>query len=112
MRRIALVFTLVVTACSSSKTTTDAPKVAEQPPVKESADADNDLPQGKLPTYATPTAYTLALTIDPDRDAFAGKVDINITLAEARDHIWIHGHGLRVQSATAKLANGKTVAVR
>ncbi len=108
MRRTALVLTLLAIACGSSKTNMDAPKVADQPQIQEPAEADSDLPQGKLPTYATPTSYALALTIDPDRDAFAGKVDINVTLSEARDHIWIHGHGLRVQSAVAKLASGKT----
>src|SRR5690349_14429317 len=62
-----------------------------------------DLPSGKLPTYATPTRYTIDLTVDPDRDAFAGKVDIAVRLDEPREHIWLHGRGLRIASAGAKL---------
>ncbi|HSI03056.1 MAG TPA: hypothetical protein VLC93_01190, partial [Myxococcota bacterium] len=104
---LSLVF--AAAACSSSKQTT-AQADGHRP-----ADAILDTrgaPNGKLPSYATPLAYAIELTIDPDRDAFAGNVSITVKLEEPRDHIWLHGRGLRVATASVKLADGKLHPVR
>lgn len=115
LRRNAFAFLSLVlfTACAKSTQTTAKTDGSGGGGGKSEAPIDtSDAPGGKLPTYATPLAYTIELTIDPDRDAFSGKVTINVKLDERRDHLWLHGQGLRVASATVKLADGTSQPVR
>ena len=58
-------------------------------------------PEGRLPEGVTPTAYTLALNVDPREERFSGEVSVQLDLAEATSRIWMHGHGLSVSSVRA-----------
>ncbi|MGF1465895.1 MAG: M1 family metallopeptidase [Sandaracinaceae bacterium] len=68
---------------------------SEGPP----APAETDVPTGKLPTGVTPLSYRLYLEVLPDRDTFAGHVEISVRLEEATDRIWLHGALLDVTEA-------------
>jgi alanyl aminopeptidase len=57
---------------------------------------DSAPPVGQLGKTVAPTRYSIELSIDPSKDAFSGKVVIDITLQEAQDAIWLHGKNLKV----------------
>ena len=57
------------------------------------------IPTGPLPDSAAPLAYELALTLDPARADFDGRVRIHVELKAAADHLWLHGKDLQVKSA-------------
>ncbi len=113
MRRSTLVAGLslvfAIAACGTSKQTAVQP---DGTPAAEAAIDLSDVPEGRLPTHATPLAYAIELDIDPDRDAFAGSVSITVKLDEPRAHLWLNGRGLRVATATVKLADGKVQPIR
>ncbi len=71
------------------------------------AGADEAVPTGKLPTDATPLAYTLKLKIDPREERFSGHVGIRVKLAKAADHLWLHGQDLDVHKVGLIDATGK-----
>src|SRR5262245_34894096 len=58
-------------------------------------------PHGQLGRAAVPVHYGIELTIDPSKDEFSGSVDIDVTLAEPRAAIWLHGKDLKVSEAYA-----------
>ena len=64
-------------------------------------------PLGQLPTDVSPTHYTLALSIVPSRDRFAGIADIDVQLERDRDVIWLHGKDLHVTAATVTPEGGE-----
>ncbi|MGE3475105.1 MAG: M1 family metallopeptidase [Rhodospirillaceae bacterium] len=68
-----------------------------------------DYPAGQLPASVTPTHYTIDLVTRPDRDAFSGKVDIDVTLAAPTKLIWLHGQDLKVKGARVTAEGGKPV---
>ncbi len=70
---------------------------------------DQGLPLGKLPSVATPTGYTIDLTIDPAAESFSGDVAIRVRLAKPLEAIWLHGRGLRVKTAQVTLFDGKVL---
>ncbi len=57
---------------------------------------DSAPPLAQLAKTVVPTRYGIELAIDPSKDAFTGKVVIDITLKEAQDAIWLHGKNLKV----------------
>ena len=71
--------------------------------------AAQEVPIGKLPPGATPTAYRLDLTIDPEAPRFRGHAEIDVTLDKATPGLFLHGRGLAVTKAVARVG-GKTVA--
>jgi len=68
------------------------------------------VPLGPLPRVATPRLYRLELHIDPDRESFSGHVEIELTLAQARRRLYLHGLGLAVHRVVARLSSGRSVA--
>ncbi len=60
----------------------------------------------RLPAGVVPTAYDLALDVDPAATAFSGVVTIRVTLASAQSDVWIHGVGFDVKGATVTPAGG------
>ncbi|MFC6633373.1 M1 family metallopeptidase [Microbulbifer taiwanensis] len=72
----------------------------------------SDAPEGRLPEGVRPEAYRLDLELDPRRDDFSGSVEIDIQMANAADHIWLHGKNIRVGDIGATLADGRTVAAQ
>jgi aminopeptidase N len=70
--------------------------------------ADADAPKGKLPHTATPRAYRLSFDIDPDRSRFFGHDEIDVTLNEPTQRLYMHGRDLNVALAAAKVG-GATI---
>jgi alanyl aminopeptidase len=60
------------------------------------ASPDDTAPLGQLGDAVVPNHYRLELNIDPSQARFSGMVEIDITLHEPGDHIWLHGKGLEV----------------
>lgn len=119
MRRSVLVGLIAVVGCSATETQkaqpAPAPVITEQPQkeiLQQAASDDSDLPRGRLPGYIHPAAYGIDLTIDPSHKGFSGHVSIHVAMASARDHIWLHGSGLRVSSATVRTTDGRILNVR
>ncbi len=59
------------------------------------------IPAGQLPEGVTPTAYRLDLRANPEQASFTGTVQIDVTLDEATDEIYLHALGPDVQNAMA-----------
>ncbi|EPS5770664.1 M1 family peptidase, partial [Acinetobacter baumannii] len=55
------------------------------------------IPIGKLPEWVIPESYDLDFKIDPAQKGYTGKTTIHLKLAQATDHIWIHGKSLTVK---------------
>ncbi|MET1024682.1 MAG: M1 family metallopeptidase [Pseudoxanthomonas sp.] len=72
-----------------------------------SAYAADEIPTGRLPTWAQPQDYALDLKIDPSQDKFSGTTTIRIKLTQASDHLWIDGKELTVDKVTVTAAGGK-----
>lgn len=76
------------------------------------AQAPDAVPSGRLPSWAVPEHYTLDLRIDPAQRDFSGTATIRVRLAQASDHLWLHGKDLQVTKATVRGADGAPFAVR
>jgi cytosol alanyl aminopeptidase len=70
------------------------------------------VPLGRVPGGVRPTSQALVLDIDPARERFGGTTEIALQLDRPRDHIWLHGRGLAVSSATVAQASGATLTAR
>lgn len=83
--------------------------VAAAAPSPESAATATDQrpPLGRLPDTLRPRLYRLDLTIDPNRERFSGRAEIDTDLRQSTRHIWLHGRDLAVQRAVAT-AGGRT----
>jgi aminopeptidase N len=102
---------VILTACEP-KAPEQVQEQTSEPQVAGYRLEDNQPPQGKLPDIARPSAYRLALTLDPRQDSFSGSVEIDIQLAQNSDVIWLHGKDLRVAAATLLLADGSELPAR
>ena len=72
----------------------------------------NDVPRAQLPRTVLPNHYRLDLEIVPDLDRFSATAVIDVTIAEAVDHIWLHGRDLDVTVAILELADGQRLEAR
>src|SRR5688572_20410399 len=70
------------------------PPVANVPPPAGPLGPPGAAPKGRLPTDVRPTHYTLVLEVVPERERFAGVVEIAVDVAAPRDLIWLHGKGI------------------
>ncbi|WP_193162480.1 M1 family metallopeptidase [Microbulbifer hainanensis] len=129
MRKIILrcllaapLFTLA--ACGPAEKTAEKPAsksqaeqpAAEKPAAKPATEskpvasiAADKAPAGRLPQDVRPKAYRVDLVLDPRRDDFTGKVEIDIQKDKPSDRIWIHGKNLNMKSISAVLPDGKVV---
>ena len=67
-------------------------------------------PVMRLGDAVKPLAYALALQLDPRRQDYAGRVEIDVELAAPRDFFWINGIRLDVQSAVVTAGSERFVA--
>ena len=67
-----------------------------------------DYPRGQLPQDIVPQRYALTLTVDPRQQGFAGVAEIRVQIARPTQQIWLHGLGLRVATASLRVA-GRTL---
>jgi len=72
-------------------------------PASLSVRAD-DVPLGQLTAEVQPLAYQLELTIDPGLEEFSGKTGIDLQISTPRNHFFMHGKNIRVQSV--RLSDG------
>lgn len=68
-----------------------------------------EAPAGQLPEGVAPTHYDLDFKVDPDQERFSGETDIDITLAQPTDLIWMHGRDLNVTNVTFTTADGEQI---
>jgi aminopeptidase N len=66
------------------------------------------VPLGKLPGTVQPLAYRLDMTVDPARERFSGKAEIDTRLNEASATVFLHGRNLAMHRASA-LVQGKRI---
>ena len=100
---LALIF-----ACSNDA----AEEVANEPGNVTAEQAPAKLetpPAGQLPEGVTPTAYTLDLVLDPEKDEFSGFVAISVELDAPHDRIWLHALGPQPTNVIARLGDGTTI---
>ena len=101
---IALATTVLLAGCSESA----APPI--EPVAKEVVAASaGEAPVGQLDQSVVPGHYRIELRIDPSQDDFSGVTEIDVTLNEPRDRLWLHGKGLQVSSAWLTDASGNRV---
>lgn len=55
----------------------------------------------RLPAWAVPQSYDLALKGNPVQSNYTGAVRIDVQLKQASDHLWPHGKGLKATAAYA-----------
>ncbi|HEV2620558.1 MAG TPA: M1 family metallopeptidase [Frateuria sp.] len=97
MRRFVrpLVLTALATCCAAAFAATNDP-----------------VPRGKLPRWAVPQSYAVSFKVDPRQQDFSGTTVIKVDLKQASDHIWLHGHDLKVAKVSVTDAAGKTHAAK
>ncbi len=71
-----------------------APSAVETPPLT------------RLPQWAVPESYDLAIKSDPDQSGYSGTVTIAVDLKKASNYLWLHGKDLKVSSVTITDAKG------
>jgi alanyl aminopeptidase len=82
---------VLLSACSESES--PQPQAVSRELIAMSA---GEAPVGQLDKSVMPRHYRLELTVDPRRDRFSGQTEIDITLQEPRDQLWLHGKHLEV----------------
>lgn len=66
------------------------------------------IPLGKLPDTVQPLAYRLDLSVDPARERFSGKVEVDVQLRVASRVIYLHGRDLAMRRSFARVG-GKLI---
>lgn len=91
-----------ITACGGAAVPSSLSDESESegPRINGAGSWGEPIPHGRLTREVQPTHYALALSVLPDRDTFAGTVDIDVELAAPRPMIWLHGKDLRVSTVT------------
>jgi alanyl aminopeptidase len=77
----------------------------------QAADNGPQPPKFRLPTSAVPQHYSLNLTAVPDKDTFAGAVDIDLNFKETTSVLWLNAEKITVADATLAL-NGQTLTAK
>ena len=72
------------------------------------AAAGQGVPRGQLPDTVVPIAYRLDLKVLPAQPRFSGHAEIDVDLRKAGNLIYLHGRGLAVTKALARIG-GRTV---
>jgi alanyl aminopeptidase len=62
------------------------------------------LPNGRLPSLATPTAYAIDFDVDPNLARFSGVVRIDIDIPQTTSFVVLHGRAIDVTTARVLLA--------
>lgn len=69
-------------------------------------------PALRLPAGVSPVRYSVDWTIDPARDAFDGRVEIELSIARPTAVIWLNGTELAIREAVLTAAGGPARAAR
>ncbi len=99
---------LLLAACGPREA--PPPRVPPRPTIAVDAavvDAGSPVQPGlRLPAGVTPLAYDLRLEVDPDKESFAGSVEIRVRLDAATTVVWLHAVNLEI--ASARIGSGTT----
>jgi len=96
---LATISVFILPACNQEPDESQsAPSAASLNETEANIVAD-DIPYGQLGNDVIPTSYQLTLTIVPERDHFSGTAVIELEIAGARDHFYLHGKNLDVEKA-------------
>jgi aminopeptidase N len=87
----------VVVACGPNTDLTVAPPPQVDPGFR--VEVPEPLESGRLPSWATPRHYRLALEVDPRATQFRGDVVIDVTLEKGTSAIVLHAAGLAIERA-------------
>jgi len=69
------------------------------------------IPHAQLPDTITPKAYRIEMEIDPQEDGMRGQVEIDVTVNEDTDRIWIHAKEMTVTEAILAYEDGSTISL-
>ncbi len=98
--RVSAVF-LCAAGCAGPPPAAVKPAASPAPsataPVAAKPPAPRD--DGRLPSGVTPTAYQIALVVDPSKDTFGGHVQIDIDVSQPTRAIVLHARKLEIESA-------------
>jgi aminopeptidase N len=64
-------------------------------------------PDLRLPKDVQPEQMRLDLTLSPEKTDYSGKVEVDLRINTAVDHLWLNATKLNVRSATL-VENGRT----
>ena len=92
---------LLLSFASASVLALSAPALA-QPASPSSLPAS--FPEGRLDDAVKPSAYRLDLTVDPAKERFSGKVEIDAVLKAPSAALFIHGRDLAMRGVVATVA--------
>jgi alanyl aminopeptidase len=116
---VVLVVTLLAGACGDDRDVVPPPSsppptetATGTRPTAPAADADVEVPLGRLPPGVRAVRYALVLTIVPTRERFTGEVRITVELADARRALWLHGLDLQVTDASIEVPDATRVPAR
>lgn len=73
----------------------------EVPGIVVQAHPEALVPLGRLDESVVPRAYRLDLTVDPSKERFAGRAEIDVVLARPASFIDLHGRDLAMRKAVA-----------
>lgn len=94
----------VISGCPESATTTQtSPTTTSTPAPAEPT------PTLRLPADTRPVSQAIELTLDPRREDYTGRVDIQIQLSTPRRVLWLHGKDLQVSAATVTPEGGAPI---
>ncbi len=65
----------------------------------------------RLDASVRPTRQTVTLELDPRQETFRGTTDVELSLASATQHVWLHGEELSVKDAAFVTSGGGRVRV-
>lgn len=88
---------LLFSFASASLLTLSAPALAQPTPPPA-------FPEGRLDDAVKPSAYRLDFTVDPAKERFSGKVEIDAVLKAPSAALFIHGRDLAMRRAVATVA--------
>ncbi len=67
--------------------------------IAQAPSPDLQPPEFRLPAGAAPTQYKVDLTLAPDKDTFAGVIEISVKFAQATTVLWLNAQNLTIQEA-------------
>lgn len=74
------------------------------PVLAQAAPPPASFPEGRLDDAVKPSAYRLDFTVDPAKERFSGKVEIDAVLKVPSAALFIHGRDLAMRRAVATVA--------
>jgi alanyl aminopeptidase len=95
---------LLACACGAAPTTAATPWPPPPTPSAGLWTVAGDGPAGpRLGEQVAPIAYRVSLEVDPAASWFRGEATLDLSLAQASDHVWLNAERLTIESARVRL---------